>query len=109
MEDNNKIEMLLDKHIASKTYDTYCKKILSNKQILANIMKGCIPEYADLSLDEIVDCITLSSNNDDFSINGLKTVDLSIDGTLNKYDVLFEAKLLGTKDDKIALIINIET
>lgn len=39
MEDNNKIEMLLDKHIASKTYDTYCKKILSNKQILANIMK----------------------------------------------------------------------
>ena len=84
MEDNNKIEMLLDKHIASKTYDTYCKKILSNKQILANIMKGCIPEYADLSLDEIVDCITLSSNNDDFSINGLKTVDLSIDGTLKK-------------------------
>ena len=95
--------------IVSKTYDTYCKKILSNKQILANIMKGCIPEYADLSLDEIVDCITLSSNNDDFSINGLKTVDLSIDGTLNKYDVLFEAKLPGTKDDKIALIINIET
>ena len=99
MEDNNKIEMLLDKHIASKTYDTYCKKILSNKQILANIMKGCIPEYANLSLCEIVDC----------SINGLKTVDLSIDGTLNKYDVLFEAKLPGTKDDKIALIINIET
>ena len=35
-----------------KKYDMYCKKLLSNKQILAYVMKGCIPEYADIPLEE---------------------------------------------------------
>lgn len=108
MDNNSTIGTVLDKHTASKAYDGYCKKILSNKQILANIMKGCVPEYSGLNLDEIVDCIEPSSHNDDFSINGLNTDDLSIDGALIKYDVLFEAKLPGAEDDKIGLIINIE-
>ena len=33
--------------------DRYCKKLLSNKQILAYVMKGCIPEYADIPLEDI--------------------------------------------------------
>lgn len=108
MDNDSTIGTVLEKHTASKAYDTYCKKILSNKQILANIMRGCVPEYSNMNLDEIVDCIEPSSNNDDYSINGLNTDDLSIDGALIKYDVLFEAKLPGTKNDKIGLIINIE-
>ena len=34
-------------------YDNVCKKILANKIILAWIMKSCLPEYRDCSIDEI--------------------------------------------------------
>ena len=34
-------------------YDNVCKKILANKVILAWIMKSCLPEYRDCSIDEI--------------------------------------------------------
>ena len=44
-----------------KTYDMYCKKLLSNKQILAYVMKGCIPEFADIPLKDIPSYIEMSS------------------------------------------------
>ena len=34
-------------------YDNVCKKILANKIILAWIMKSCLPEYRDCSINEI--------------------------------------------------------
>ena len=46
-----------------KAYDMYCKKLLSNKQILAYVMKGCIPEYADIPLEDIPSYIELSTMN----------------------------------------------
>ena len=46
-----------------KKYDMYCKKLLSNKQILAYVMKGCIPEYADIPLEDIPSYIEMSSIN----------------------------------------------
>ncbi len=37
----------------NKAYDEYCKKILSNKQILARIMKECVAEYREIPVEEI--------------------------------------------------------
>ncbi len=37
-----------------KRYDALCKKILSEKGILANIMTGCVPEYRSASVADIV-------------------------------------------------------
>ena len=45
-----------------KKYDMYCKKLLSNKQILAYVMKGCVPEYADTPLEDIPSYIEKETN-----------------------------------------------
>ena len=36
-------------------YDKTAKKLLANKQILAQIMKGCVDEYSECSVDEIAE------------------------------------------------------
>ena len=36
------------------SYDKAAKKRLANKQILAQIMKGCVNEYSDCTVDDIV-------------------------------------------------------
>ena len=44
---NNNLEVAdaIEINDLNKAYDEYCKKILSNKQILARIMKECVAEY----------------------------------------------------------------
>ena len=37
----------------STVYDNVCKKLLANKVILAWIMKSCMEEYEDCSIEEI--------------------------------------------------------
>ena len=115
MEENLAISSVIDKNDGEKAYDNYCKKILSNKQILAHIMKECVDEYADIPLEEIPKYIesTPETNvvlND--TIDGKNSEDESIPGALIKYDVLFEASLPqkdGTKEKEIiSLFINIE-
>ena len=39
----------------NSAYDAACKKILSNKIILAWIMKSCLEEYRDLDVTEIAE------------------------------------------------------
>ena len=41
------------------SYDKAAKKLLANKQILAQIMKGCVNEYSDCTVDDIVDATPL--------------------------------------------------
>ena len=36
-------------------YDAACKRVLSNKVILAHIMKSCVSEYRDCEIHEIVE------------------------------------------------------
>ena len=80
-----------------KKYDMYCKKLLSNKQILAYVMKGCIPEYADIPLEDIPSYIEMSSINtadceyiDDHQV---EVTDEAIPGAQIKYDIQFEATI----------------
>ena len=47
------IASVIEKNEIGKAYYEYCKKILCNKQILSYIIKECILEFADISLQEI--------------------------------------------------------
>ena len=59
MEKQNMVENQLT-HTLTQTefdadYDKTAKKLLANKQILAQIMKGCVDEYSECSVDEIAE------------------------------------------------------
>ena len=100
-----------------KKYDTVCKKVLSQKPVLAKILKSCVDEYKDYDMKFIEEqCIegdTISFSmgvNPDESyphIIGDDTVDkLEREGTVY-YDIRFNTLVPGT-DEYIKLIINIE-
>ncbi|MBV4171453.1 hypothetical protein KSY98_19865, partial [[Clostridium] innocuum] len=105
-----------------KKYDMYCKKLLSNKQILAYVMKGCIPEYADIPLEDIPSYIEMSSINtaececiDDYQV---EVTDEAIPGAQIKYDIQFEATIPMKQkvtdkstpaEKRLRMIINLES
>ena len=102
-------------------YDNVCKKILANKIILAWIMKSCLPEYRDCSIDEIAGQyiegepqISKTALHQDEQISdtaptikGLNTEDASIcEGTVT-FDIRFNA-VAPISGSLISLIINVE-
>ena len=102
-------------------YDNVCKKILANKIILAWIMKSCLPEYRDCSIDEIAGQYiegepqiseTALHQDEQISdtaptIKGLNTEDASIcEGTVT-FDIRFNA-VAPISGSLISLIINVE-
>ena len=86
-------------------YDAMSKHILSDKQVLANIMKECIPEYSNLSRKEIIDLIEDGKSNR--YIVGLPTDDLKLDNNEIKYDILYTSRLPNS-NELIGMYINIE-
>jgi len=48
---------ILDTAGDSASYDAACKRLLANKVILAWIMKSCMEEYRNCSIEEIASCI----------------------------------------------------
>ena len=98
MRETTRIASAITKNENKKVYDEYYKRILSNKQILACVMKGCVPEYADTPLEDIPSYIEMSSINtadceyiDDHQV---EVTDETIPGAQIKYDIQFEAALL---------------
>ncbi|MZH80037.1 hypothetical protein GT681_18350, partial [[Clostridium] innocuum] len=113
---------MISRYDNKKKYDMYCKKLLSNKQILAYVMKGCIPEYADIPLEDIPSYIEMSSiNTADYEYiddHQVEVTDEAILGAQIKYDIQFEAtipmkqKEAGKStpaDKKVRMIINLES
>ena len=113
---------MISRYDNKKKYDMYCKKLLSNKQILAYVMKGCIPEYADIPLEDIPSYIEMSSiNTADYEYitdHQVEVTDEAIPGAQIKYDIQFEAtipmkqKEAGKStpaDKKVRMIINLES
>lgn len=99
-------------------YDAACKRLLSEKYILAWIMKSCLTEYQDCTIEEIaekyiegqpaVESVPVAPDKTNPVIQGLRTVDTSkSEGTIT-YDVRFAAYAPGT-NDLIRLIINVES
>ena len=100
----------------SQAYDAACKRVLSEKSILAWIIKSCLDEYRDCSIQEIAEKYIESQPQVGEvpvlpdavpRIHGLDTEDKStIEGTV-LYDVRFRAA--APSDGKpIGLIINVE-
>ena len=98
-------------------YDAACKRVLSEKAILARIMKSCLEEYKDCDVNEIaekyiegqpqVSAVPVLPDEDSTIISGMDTEDKSVhEGTVT-YDIRFRAIVPGS-GERIALIINVE-
>ena len=114
MMENLEIADAIDNNTTDSAYDEYCKKVLSNKQVLAHILKTCVREYADVPLKEIPsyiehDLMLNVSMEDSEVIKGRNVEDQSVFGAEIRYDILFDAKLPhSSKEERIGLFINIE-
>lgn len=101
----------------SAGYDAACKRVLSEKAILAHIMKACLAEYQDCDVNDIaekyiegtpqVSAVSVLPDEDVTIISGMDTEDKSVhEGTVT-YDIRFRATV-PSSDEHIALIINVE-
>lgn len=102
------------------TYDQAAKKVLSQKKILAFILKRMVEEFKDESVQDImtkyIEGTPLISqvpvhpgetNQEIERIHGNNTEDGSISEGMVRYDILFQALVPKTKEP-LMLIINIE-
>ena len=101
----------------SAGYDAACKRVLSEKAILARIMKSCLEEYKDCDVGDIaekyiegqpqVSAVPVLPDEGGTVINGMDTEDKSVrEGTVS-YDIRFRA-IVPSSEEQIALIINVE-
>ena len=101
------------------SYDAACKRLLSEKIILAWIMKNCLEEYRDCDVEEIAEkyiegtpqvgeaAVALDETNRVSMIQGAGNEDTSLtEGTVT-YDIRFFA-IAPVSGELIRLIINIE-
>ena len=112
-------ETSLCKSIASadeQAYDAQVKKLFSHKEILAWIMKECVEEYKDCSVDDIANKyiegtpqIDLPVDREDADlIQGSNTEDKTASEGTVLYDIRFSAIAPGAENEYIELIINVE-
>lgn len=110
----NDIETAKDK----ARLDSACKKLLANKAILAHILKECLDEFKDESIEDIRDKYIEGTpeiseeavHQDEFAtekIIGVDTADKSISEGVTTYDIKFKAIIPGT-DMKVHMYINVE-
>ena len=98
------------------SYDAVCKQLLSEKSILAWIMKYCVSECREMAIEDIVRCIEASpgvsvipvfpDEKNTTLINGMNTVNTSRDEGTVVFDILFAAMIPLPKP--MRLIINVE-
>ena len=103
-------------------YDKCVKALLSNKSILAWILKCCVKEFADCDLAKIAECIegtpdiatkAVHKNEADVPLDGNEeirgdnTEDSSITEQTITYDIRFTAIVPDTKEI-VELLINVE-
>ena len=101
-----------------KRYDALCKKILSEKGILANIMTGCVPEYRSVSVADIVNRyiegipeigVPILETPLATQISGDSTEFSSEEEGRTTYDVCFSALApTPTPQEMIQLLLNLE-
>lgn len=103
----NKLSKMLSTAGEKAAYDNACKKLLSNKIILAWIMKSCLQEYRKCTIQEIAEKYiegdlyvseipVYPDEETPELIKGLSTEDTTIaEGTVT-YDIRFSALIPGT-------------
>ena len=99
------------------SYDAACKRVLSEKAILARIMKACLAEYQNCPVCDIeekyiegqpqVSSVPVLPDEEGSVISGLDTEDKSVhEGTVT-YDIRFRA-IAPDSGELIGLIVNVE-
>ena len=98
-------------------YDAACKRVLSEKAILARIMKACLEEYKNCDVNDIagkyiegqpqVSEVPVLPDESGTVISGMDTEDKSVHEGTVCYDIRFRAIVLST-GERIGLIINVE-
>ena len=99
-------------------YDAACKRVLSNKVILAHIMKACVSEYRDCEIHEIVEKyiegqpqvgeVPVSPDETNAPrIHGICNEDTSLTEGRVTYDIRFFA-VAPVSGELVRLIINVE-
>ena len=98
------------------SYDAVCKQLLSEKSILAWIMKYYVSECQEMAVEDIIRCIEASPSvsaapvfpdeKNTTLINGMNTVNTSHDEGTVVFDILFAAMIPLPKP--MRLIINVE-
>ena len=117
MEDETTMAQGLHATDDSAGYDAACKRVLSEKAILARIMKACLEEYKDCDVNEIaekyiegqpqISAVPVMPDEEGTIIHGMDTEDKSVhEGTVT-YDIRFRAIAPGT-GEMIGLIVNVE-
>ena len=117
MEEITSIAFGIEATQESLDYDASCKRILSEKIILAWILKSCVTEFKDFDVQFIADkCIEgepqiaivpIAPHETGPMIRGRNTVQTSPTESNFTFDIYFDAIVPGT-DEVIRLIINIE-
>ncbi len=100
---------------AKARYDNACKRLLSNKRVLAWILKECVEEYRDIPVEEIAEkyiegtpeISTIPVNPDASHITSTGVEDATITEGSITYDIRFNA-IAPSGDGIICLIINVE-
>lgn len=99
-------------------YDAACKRLLSEKIILAWIMKQCLQEYQDCDVKEIAEqyieppqvaevAVAPDETNVTPMVQGIGSEDTTITEGIITYDIRFVARVPGS-GEQIRLIINVE-
>lgn len=99
-------------------YDESCKQLLSNKQILARILKSCAEEFVDCSLKDIeekyiegtpqISEIAVHQDEEGEFIKGMNTEDASMSEGTIFYDIRFD--VISPKDGQmIRMFVNVES
>ena len=101
----------------SAGYDAACKRVLSEKAILARIMKSCLEEYKDCDVGDIaekyiegqpqVSNLPVLPDEGGTVINGMDTEDKSVREGMVTYDIRFHAVVPDSREE-IGLIVNVE-
>ena len=98
-------------------YDAVCKELLSEKIILAHILKTCAVEFAEYDVSEIaekfiegtpvISAEPVMRNESASKISGMGEVDATITEGIVTYDIYFRA-VLPKGEGVIELIVNVE-
>jgi hypothetical protein len=93
--------------------DTVTKLLVSTRPILARILKGTIPEYAECSIEEVQKCIegrvqvSVDAQKLPERIVGSSTENIQLEAGTAFFDIRFYAVLPGVTDI-IQVIVNVE-
>ena len=105
MESQTELGQVLDIAAHRAGYDAACKAVLSQRVILARILKKCVEEYKDCTPEEIAGYIEkdpivgkaeVGRGRTNAAIAGNNTEDATLNEGTVRYDVLFTSVLPGS-------------